>query len=216
MQFFAYVNHSDIPWGRCCHGSIGEELGPDNSARAKGVAARRMMKPRKQEGKQSREMNGNFAREPFVRSTEFAVGFEWKGFRMVRILLVDDNPAVRRYLRAILEQQESWQVCGEARTGAEALHQVLEAPPDLILLDYQMPDLNGVDVAKTDFRALSQDSHSDGDATPFEPTGGSGSSGGRSRSLREAGHRVGGRSSRGFVARQDLFSRQFLPARKAC
>lgn len=68
---------------------------------------------------------------------------------MVRILLVDDNPAVRRYLRAILEQQESWHVCGEARTGAEALHQVLETPPpDLILLDYQMPDLNGVDVAR--------------------------------------------------------------------
>jgi len=70
---------------------------------------------------------------------------------MVRILLVDDNPAVRRYLRAILEQQESWQVCGEARTGAEALCQVLEAPPDLIVLDYQMPDLNGVDVAKQIF-----------------------------------------------------------------
>lgn len=67
---------------------------------------------------------------------------------MVRILLVDDNPAVRRYLRAILEQQETWRVCGEARTGAEALHQVLEAQPDLILLDYQMPDLNGVDVAR--------------------------------------------------------------------
>src|ERR1035438_8235546 len=68
---------------------------------------------------------------------------------MIRILLVDDNPAVRRYLRAILEQQESWHVCGEARTGAEALHRVLEAPPpDLIVLDYQMPDLNGVDVAK--------------------------------------------------------------------
>lgn len=67
---------------------------------------------------------------------------------MPRILLVDDNPAVRRYLRAILEQQESWQVCGEARTGAEALRQVLESPPDLIVLDYQMPDLNGVDVAR--------------------------------------------------------------------
>ncbi len=67
---------------------------------------------------------------------------------MIRILLVDDNPAVRRYLRAILEQQENWRVCGEARTGAEALHQVLENPPDLVVLDYQMPDLNGVDVAK--------------------------------------------------------------------
>ena len=67
---------------------------------------------------------------------------------MIRILIVDDNPAVRRYLRAILEQQESWRVCGEARTGAEALHQVLDSPPDLIVLDYQMPDLNGVDIAK--------------------------------------------------------------------
>jgi DNA-binding NarL/FixJ family response regulator len=67
---------------------------------------------------------------------------------VVRILLVDDNPSVRHYLRAILEQQTSWRVCGEARTGAEALKKVIEAPPDLILLDYQMPDLNGVDVAK--------------------------------------------------------------------
>lgn len=67
---------------------------------------------------------------------------------MVHILLVDDNPAVRRYLRAILEQQQGWQVSAEAKTGAEALHKVLEDPPDLILLDYQMPDLNGVDVAR--------------------------------------------------------------------
>jgi len=67
---------------------------------------------------------------------------------VIRILLVDDDPAVRRYLRAILEQQESWHVCGEARTGAEALHLVLASPPDLVVLDYQMPDLNGVDVAK--------------------------------------------------------------------
>lgn len=67
---------------------------------------------------------------------------------MVRILLVDDNPSVRRYLRAILEQQSTWHVCGEARTGAEALQKVIDTEPDLVLLDYQMPDLNGVDIAK--------------------------------------------------------------------
>ena len=67
---------------------------------------------------------------------------------MVRILLVDDNPSVRRYLRAILEQQSTWRVCGEARTGAEALQKVIDTEPDLVLLDYQMPDLNGVDIAK--------------------------------------------------------------------
>ena len=67
---------------------------------------------------------------------------------MVRILLADDNPSVRRYLRVVLEQQDSWRVCGEARTGAEAIQKVIESPPDLVLLDYQMPDRNGVDVAK--------------------------------------------------------------------
>jgi two-component system invasion response regulator UvrY len=66
----------------------------------------------------------------------------------VRILVVDDNPAVRHYLRAILEQQTTWQVCDEARTGGEALQRVKKAPPDLILLDFQMPDLNGLDVAQ--------------------------------------------------------------------
>ena len=68
---------------------------------------------------------------------------------MVRILVVDDNPAVRHYLRAILEQQSAWQVCDEARTGGEALQRVQKAPPpDLILMDFQMPDLNGLDVAQ--------------------------------------------------------------------
>lgn len=66
----------------------------------------------------------------------------------MRILVVDDNPAVRHYLRAILEQQTAWQVCDEARTGGEALQRVKKAPPDLILLDFQMPDLNGLDVAQ--------------------------------------------------------------------
>jgi DNA-binding NarL/FixJ family response regulator len=67
---------------------------------------------------------------------------------VTRILIVDDNPTVRRYLRAVLEQQETWQVCAEARTGTEALHQMADSRPDLVLLDYQMPDVNGVDVAK--------------------------------------------------------------------
>jgi two-component system, NarL family, invasion response regulator UvrY len=67
---------------------------------------------------------------------------------LVRILVVDDNPAVRSYLRSILEQQNTWQVCSEARTGQEAIDRVRESKPDLILLDFQMPDTNGLDVAR--------------------------------------------------------------------
>lgn len=68
---------------------------------------------------------------------------------MVRILVVDDNSAVRHHLRALLERQSTWQVCDEARNGREALQRVEEKnPPDMILLDFQMPDLNGLDVAR--------------------------------------------------------------------
>jgi two-component system, NarL family, invasion response regulator UvrY len=67
---------------------------------------------------------------------------------VVRILVVDDNPSVRCYLRSILEQQTSWQVCDEARTGEEAIARARKTPPDVILLDFQMPDLNGLDVAR--------------------------------------------------------------------
>ncbi len=68
---------------------------------------------------------------------------------MVRILVVDDNPAFRHYLRAFLEQHSTWQVCDEAQNGREALQCLEEKnPPDVILLDFQMPDLNGLDVAR--------------------------------------------------------------------
>jgi two-component system invasion response regulator UvrY len=70
-----------------------------------------------------------------------------EGHSVVRILVVDDNPAVRNYLRALLEQQPAWRV-DEARTGVEALQRVKKNPPDMILLDFQMPDLNGLDVAR--------------------------------------------------------------------
>jgi two-component system, NarL family, invasion response regulator UvrY len=68
--------------------------------------------------------------------------------RVVRILVADDNPAVRNYLRSLLEQQSTWRVCDEARTGGEVIQRVKTNPPDMILLDFQMPDLNGLDVAR--------------------------------------------------------------------
>jgi two-component system, NarL family, invasion response regulator UvrY len=67
---------------------------------------------------------------------------------LVRILVADDNPAVRHYLRSLLEQQSTWQVCDEARTGGEVIQRVKNNPPDMILLDFQMPDINGLDVAR--------------------------------------------------------------------
>ena len=68
--------------------------------------------------------------------------------RVIRILVVDDNAAVRRYLRGALEQQHNWRVCDEARDGQEAVDRVLQIRPDVIVLDFQMPRLNGLDAAR--------------------------------------------------------------------
>jgi DNA-binding NarL/FixJ family response regulator len=75
---------------------------------------------------------------------------------LIRILVADDNPAVRHYLRSLLELQNDWRVCGEARTGGEALDQIKENPPDMLLLDFQMPGLNGLDVARVASRLFPQ------------------------------------------------------------
>jgi DNA-binding NarL/FixJ family response regulator len=70
------------------------------------------------------------------------------GEKQVRILVVDDNPSIRRYLRGILEQCTNWKVCDEARNGREAVERFRQIQPDLIVLDFQMPEMNGLDAAR--------------------------------------------------------------------
>jgi len=68
--------------------------------------------------------------------------------REIRILVVDDNPSVRRYLRRALEQHEHWRVCDEARDGQDAVDRFWKIRPDVIVLDFQMPTMNGLDAAR--------------------------------------------------------------------
>ena len=67
---------------------------------------------------------------------------------MIRILVVDDNPAVRRSLRGALEQQDDWRVCDEAGDGEEAVERFRKVRPDVIVLDFQMPEMNGLEAAR--------------------------------------------------------------------
>jgi DNA-binding NarL/FixJ family response regulator len=65
----------------------------------------------------------------------------------IRVILADDHPVVRNGIRHLLEKVVDIEVLGEASTGGEALALVQELKPDILLLDMEMPDLNGREVA---------------------------------------------------------------------
>ena len=72
---------------------------------------------------------------------------------MAQILLADDNQVILQLLRRLIESHAGWQVCGEAATGQEALARAMELKPDLLVLDFAMPGLNGLQVAEQISRA---------------------------------------------------------------
>jgi DNA-binding NarL/FixJ family response regulator len=74
----------------------------------------------------------------------------------LRILVADDHDVVRRGLRALLEGQAGWEVCGEAATGREALDRLRRLKPDVMVLDLNLPELSGLDVAREVVRASPQ------------------------------------------------------------
>jgi DNA-binding NarL/FixJ family response regulator len=66
----------------------------------------------------------------------------------VRILIADDHEVVRKGLRAILEAQPGWMVSRESSTGREAVEAALSEKPDIIIMDVNMPELNGLDATR--------------------------------------------------------------------
>ena len=64
-----------------------------------------------------------------------------------RILIVDDHSAVRRGVRQLVESKPYYQVVGESADGRAALEVAQETNPDIAILDYSLPELNGLDLA---------------------------------------------------------------------
>lgn len=67
---------------------------------------------------------------------------------MVRILIADDHPEMLRMVRQILQQEEGWEICGEAVDGEQAVSKAIELKPDVVILDLAMPKLNGLEAAR--------------------------------------------------------------------
>jgi len=67
---------------------------------------------------------------------------------MIRVLIVDDHELFRQSLKDIVESQADMVVIGEAATGVEALKQVKKNRPDIILMDVEMPEMDGIDATR--------------------------------------------------------------------
>lgn len=73
---------------------------------------------------------------------------------MVRILIADDHAVVRIGLRQILQSKSAWTVVGEASNGMDAVEQAALHKPDVVILDYLLPRLNGIDATEQIVKAL--------------------------------------------------------------
>lgn len=70
------------------------------------------------------------------------------GDSVVRVVVVDDHPAMRESLRHIVANDDRLALVGDAATGAEALRLARMHDPDVMVLDLDLPDMSGVEVAK--------------------------------------------------------------------
>ncbi|WP_158670330.1 response regulator [Bradyrhizobium guangdongense] len=67
---------------------------------------------------------------------------------MKRILIADDHEAVRSGLRAVLKQRADWEVVAEANDGSKALTAAIESRPHVAIVDFSMPRMTGLEVAR--------------------------------------------------------------------
>jgi DNA-binding NarL/FixJ family response regulator len=64
------------------------------------------------------------------------------------ILIVDDSPLIRNSLRTCIEASTDWTICGEAENGQIAIEKVTQLQPTVVILDWQMPVMNGLAAAR--------------------------------------------------------------------
>lgn len=72
----------------------------------------------------------------------------------MRIFIVDDSEFARTGLKVLLAGRSDCEICGEASDGRQAVMKVIDLNPDLIILDYSMPGMDGLQVAQEIFKAL--------------------------------------------------------------
>lgn len=67
---------------------------------------------------------------------------------MIRLLIADDHDVVRSGLRSILEERQGWSVVAEAADGKQAIAKSISEKPDIAILDYSLPLINGIEATR--------------------------------------------------------------------
>jgi chemotaxis response regulator CheB len=67
---------------------------------------------------------------------------------MLKVLIVDDSPILRRAMRSYIERHADMEVCGEAENRQEAVAKFRQLRPDFVILDFSMPVMNGLEAAR--------------------------------------------------------------------
>jgi len=77
---------------------------------------------------------------------------------MLRLMIVDDHELMREFIGAVASTDPDFEVCGVASSGREAIELAGELRPDVVILDSQMPGMNGID-ALPELLAASPQTH---------------------------------------------------------
>jgi DNA-binding NarL/FixJ family response regulator len=68
--------------------------------------------------------------------------------KTLRILVVDDHDVVREGVRKLLSREANLEICGEAKSGLDAIRKASELKPDVAVVDLRMPDMSGIEVTQ--------------------------------------------------------------------
>ncbi len=74
--------------------------------------------------------------------------------KKLNVLLADDHDLVRQGLGVLIGQDSAWKICGEAKTGVEAVQKAASLRPDIAIVDFKLPGIDGLEVTRQIRRIL--------------------------------------------------------------